>query len=286
MKLKQFLPLIIILAGIYFTSCQKGISEENSIIPPSTTKADSGYLSKIYFIDISGGSNDTAGDFRYVYDSQKRVINIIDSSYDTFDYSIETYTYSYNGTDTLPSSVTVVTKFQNNQPDLWLERYFYYNSIGQRIKDSTFSNYQDNIIENYKYTSGNIYMEGRGKALGGLPIIFDTATLDPNKNIISNVKWYNNYKTVSTVTYDNHPSPFAKLSNYKALEVFPFGETFFYEMPQKNNRLAITESVTFNGNPQSDFDEDLTGKYSYRADGYPTQIIAPDVKYIFVYKTL
>jgi hypothetical protein len=106
----------------------------------------------------------------------------------------------------------------------------------------------------------------------------DTAILDAGGNVISNISRRGTaYVYRSTVTYDNHPSPFIKLSNAKTFALFPTGETLFMEMPQKNNRLKILETSTLNNQPPTiRYDEDLTGKYTYKTNGYPSKITTID----------
>jgi hypothetical protein len=77
---------------------------------------------------------------------------------------------------------------------------------------------------------------------------------------------------VSVITYDAKPSPFARLSNYKAYAVFPFGETVYDKSAQKNNRLHITETIRGNITGYNLYDEDFTGLYTYSANGYPKEI--------------
>lgn len=119
----------------------------------------------------------------------------------------------------------------------------------------------------------------------------DTAATDQAGNLISYKGWSADPTPVlirrSTFTYDNKPNPFAILSNYKTLEIFPGGETFIDEMQAKNNRLHANEKDAY-GNVT--FDEDLTGRYIYKSNGLPASVSQPGFggtfKTIFIYRSL
>lgn len=301
------------------TSCQKEISDTvGNIVPVPPPVSDSNYLSAMYIIVSDGSVTDTTEVFKYFYDNAKRVTSVTDSEFvshaltGTFNRQ-----YFYNGADTLPFKMININ--QEFDPQLNIDiidtttTFFYYDATGKLIKDSTIQlttntvpqQYEiRNSIWNYQYSGNNLFgyrldtistFSSSGTNHSGY-IERDTATLDANGNLVSNRRVdYNSitgaviYTINSTVTYDDKPSPYARLSNFKTYALFPFGETFFNEMPQKNNRLHIIEVNSNSGT----YDEDLTGKYSYRSNGFPSQILIPDgttpgafEKVIFVYTSL
>jgi hypothetical protein len=297
MKLiRLLLTAVIITAGI--SSCQKEITEDATAPIPPNIIPDSNYLSKMYEIGIERGITDTVEIWTYTYDANKRVILLSDSS-DVIGASyVANWQYFYNGNDTIPyKSIYTVLGPGYNSADSLIS-YFYYNASGQRIKDSvidqngTANDYRKNF---YQYLPGKIYGISKDSTYNGFAYVvyltFDSATV-VNGNILYNKKYFYSSadSVISTFTYDDKPAPFERLSNFKTFEMFPFGETFFYEMPQNNNRLKANE---FSSGTGYLFEEDFTGKYIYKSNGYPSQIYYPDpadpaliYKISFVYKAL
>jgi hypothetical protein len=304
----------LIFLSILFTACQKEASFEqgnNPLVP--VTGADSNYLSKIYEIENDGITVDTVGLFTYFYDASKRVTLLTDSSLSNSGvlFVRKKQQYFYNGTDTLPYKSIMEETDGFGSQTYTTTTFFYYNAAGQKTGDSAimplppFAAPLESYVRvnSYQYTTGEIYGTGISRSIyTGSPattdyISKDTAKLDARGNVIKNTK----IKaapgslladtTISVMTYDGNPSPFAKLSNYKAYIVFPFGETFFHEYVQKNNRLRMTENIS--GTFSSTFNEDFTGFYSYRPDGYPKGVFIPDsliptgyYKIVYVYTAL
>jgi hypothetical protein len=317
MKPKYILLPLIAIATFYLSACQKDFSTENDIVArvDSTSVGDSNYLDKIIFTNTTGNLTDTMSDIRYEYDALKRVITIIDAPTPSVGYlEKRTSNYFYNSIDTLPYKKIEIDIFYyqplNNNIDT-TTTYYYYSVDNKRIKDSAVKfSYRLNVngsgtnyitfsktINNYQYSSNKIYgnsittilYSNNNTNTGNTRLVLDTATLDGNGNLVANNKWDNFYSPTllsqATVTYDNKPSPFYKLSNFKTLNIFPYGETFFNEMQSKNNRLHIIEGTNGNG-----FNDNLTGKYEYNANGYPKRIVdataSGTVKIIFIYKVL
>ncbi len=311
--LKKFIiPAICFIA---LASCQKELSFNNTTNPPTVATKDSSYLFKIYDIYFDGVVSDTLDLLTYTYDNTKRVVFLTDTSTDSNGTYLYFKTqYFYNSADTIPYK-SIYYDYYPTSTYTYLDTttsFFFYNALGQKIKDSIIDNFQDLnsgfikdiIVCNYKYGNSKIY--GFTKATlfysGGGTIagenVTDTATLDTKGNITNNVKYSYDAtgasirKVVSTITYDANPSPFAKLSNFKSYRIFPNGETFlFNEFYQYNNRLHTTEITT--STPNSIFDEDYTGAYKYRSNGYIQEIYATDTstpgsyeKAVFIYKAL
>ena len=303
-------PALLFLFIIFITSCQKEISPDNRNTLLPNASADSNYLYKMYYIEDDGIAIDTTDIYTYMLDDLKRVTQLIDSSDDNTSQLLLPYNltqYYYHGSDTLPYKY-----LQTAAPDnLWdfdtSSIFFTYNNAGLVISDS-FNSIDHGISGDYFNMAVGTYQYSGNMIFGSKNIVDrqngntanyterDTAQTDANGNIISNIRRREtSVSTVgySTITWDNNPSPFAKLSNFRTVGIFPFGETFFNELPGKNNRLHITEHKISNGGSPFDYEEDLTGKYTYNASGYPTQIIDTDpstpgviYKIIFVYKSL
>lgn len=301
------------MAALYLSACQKDFTIENTTqsIVDSAAVLDSNYLDKIIYTTTVGNLTDTDFIQIYNYDAQKRVVSLVDSI-KTVSGIIENYTvkYSYNGNDSLPNKkfeiYTLISPSIINKDTIIT--FYNYSLAGLKLKDSALrffhkistssGNYDEfsKEITTYQYVVNKISGKTTNTTLYntfntnvGIPYsTFDTATFDIAGNLIRNERSdsLNQLFRTSTFTYDNKPNPFARLSNYKTLEVFPSGETFIDEMQAKNNRLHAVE-----GNlPFISYDDDLTGKYEYKTNGYPKQIIETDGirinKTIFIYKSL
>ena len=317
MKIKQFSIIIVVLSTFYLSSCEKESSIERGVEAPVVNNlvGDSNYLDKIIYTSAVGSITDTTFIQIYEYDASKRVVLLNDSIKSTSTTS-ENFKikYFYNGNDTLPlKKIEIGTAFSTlpaiNNKDT--STFFYqYSPTGLKIKDSILRYvhhlningsgndyirfYKEIII--YQYASNAIYGKTSTTVFysniynpntGITTNIFDTATIDFLGNIILNKKYddANVLLLTSTFTYDNKPNPFARLSNYKSINVFPSGETFIDDMQAKNNRLQAVEIGNGLGS-----NNDLTGKYQYNLNGYPKQIVEVEpfgtYKTIFIYKTL
>lgn len=304
--MKKIYPALV-LAALYFSSCQKEVSIENDD-PVPVVSTDSSYLDKIYYMANQGAGNDTVAIDSYQYDANKRVVSVTYREDDgTSTNTLEVYAtekHSYNGNDTLPYKMVRV-EYNDLVPNDTTVTYFTYSAIGQRIKDSSLISKHtgvstarlDKKIVLYQYVPGKIYGRTEDVTLADnspIPVVTgvtsvsaDTAVVDASGNIISSVRWdagASSPSVISSFTYDNQPSPFARLSNFRAIAVFPSRETFINEMQAKNNRLHAVQS--------SGYDEDLTGKYTYHVNGYPKKIFETDIitgdtfTTLFIYKAL
>jgi hypothetical protein len=313
----KFLYLIFFV--ITFSACQKEASLENGSNPVvPVTSPDSTYLSKIYKISFDGAVLDTVEITNYFYDASKRVTRLTLTGSNIPGSSIfRDEQYFYNGTDTLPYKSVNIEYLNFGAPTTYTTTsFFYYNAAGQKIADSIIQTAPNSAplarietVNHYQYAAGKIYGTGQERSFftNNTSSIghnsMDTATLDGAGNLISNRKHkqYNppsafaNDTIISVITYDAKPSPFARLSNYKAYTVFPSGETVYDESAQKNNRLHITETTTGNITGYNLYDEDFTGLYTYHANGYPKEIFIPNYlstnpgnyfRFVFTYTAL
>lgn len=229
-----------------------------------------------------------------LYDANKRVVKLIDSA-TLIDY-VDIYDYFYHGADTLPYKLSYRTERPDPSVNDTILTYFYYNSMGQRIKDSVFN--RDDIgssyeVSTYQYLPGKIYGHKRDSLSNGIGhstwSIYDTATVE-NGNIVANIKYGPQDTIYSTFTYDSNPSPFFKLSHFKTFALFPSGHTYSYDMYHINNRLKAYET---NSSTVFIYDEDLTGKYFYKPNRFPyhMSVVPPEYptetyKISYVYQAL
>jgi hypothetical protein len=296
--------LIILLAA-----CQKEINIDLS--PKRTTAIDSNYLQKFLYIEKTAGIVDTTDSWIYVYDNLKRVTSLYDSTSDPASEQIR-WDYFYSGTDTLPYK-SIRRLWGSSIEDTTVTFHFYINGINAR----------DSVLDFYRSLQGAIYQTSKkiknysytaGKIIGfsvltyfvnplSNPISYfkDTALLDINGNMLQCNEYEANsaassaYRPFifSTITYDNHPSPFNKLSNVKCFGVFPKPESFLEEFPQVYNQIYIHQNIYLFSSQGSSFEQDYTNQYIYKLNGYPQEIFSFDPgvpgdysKIAFIYKSL
>lgn len=300
-------PLAALFILFFFiSSCQKELSSENTPPSPASPASDSIYLSKLYYIEFDGVTLDTADKWSYTYDNLKRVTSLTDSvSGLPLNIVPLAYTYYYNGTDTLPFKSVYLENYPQSKDTVIT--YFTYNNAGQRIRDSIYhSGYNASFIpavygikltiKKYSYGVNKIYGESKDSLIYqvngnmGIGSNRDTAITDAAGNMINNKTYEfftNQLLYTSSLTYDNHPSPFSILSNFKTFKMFPSYETFLEEFPQKNNLLTVDGVGTTSG---SAYNNDYN-VYTYKNNGYPQQILITDpppsqayTKIVFVYR--
>ncbi len=290
MKLVNKLLVSSAIICISLCACQKDYSPDDNTTPPTT--GDSNYLDKIYWIDVVGAVEDTFKVFTYQYDNERRVTTFKRYNYSSQVYELAArFDYYYQGTERRPYKMIRTDSTWMSPTTDTLLTIFTYNALGLRLKDSVSFLRPGSISTSsisYSYAPGKIYgIERDATSITG----YDTATIDGNGNVLSfKSEWSNGNQTVfGNYTYDNHPSPFAKLSNHISLPIFPAGETFIWEHRAYNNRLVARETSTGG----LDFDQDFTGQYVYKPNGYPSYILSPDIfspgeaeKIVFVYKEL
>jgi len=99
----------------------------------------------------------------------------------------------------------------------------------------------------------------------------DTATIDGINNITLNKGYFPAFpgpgyeqQTNAVLTYDSHINPFSLLSNFKAHQRFPSGETLYFEYFAYNNMLTQTETQ-WGSAPII-----ITNTYNYKTNGLPS----------------
>jgi len=308
MKLKEAFLFISIAFCACLFSCQKEAGFGDDDFPLGNS--DSNYLDKVLDVEIQGSTIDTVAIAQYDYDASKRVTTITYSNESStgpgYDIS-EIAKYYYTGVDTIPYKLLFVHYNSTAINDTTIT-YFTFSGT-QRIADSsldyihnTSGTIYDKLaktITTYEYVPGKIYVKSAYTMvednsplpqLGLIASNSDTAILDASGNLTSYRSWDDASPFLlrySNFTYDNHPNPFASLSNFKAIPLLPHGETFIEEMQAKNNRLLAREEDAMG----TIYENDLTGKYTYKTNGYPIEINddeSPGLIYrtVFIYKNL
>lgn len=253
---------------LFLVSCQKEINPENGT--PSTTNNDSIYLDKIYVLDNNGNQVDSIS---FVYDNMKRVVSMgFINPYPDMDL----YNYYYNGTDTLPFKSRHIN-LSSSSLDTTVT-YHVYDMNNRNLEDSAlvsrwntgpFGMYTYLVeVAHYSYGTGKKYTYTDITVALPAPSSFvrtDTAVVDAQGNVSSskaNFSTTSLYNT-SVLTYDSHVNPFSILSNFKAHQHFPSGETLFFEYFPFNNMLSLKE--TNQGSPVNT----TNYTYTYRSNGLP-----------------
>jgi hypothetical protein len=273
------------------------------------------YIDRIYNIDVNGTAIDTSSICSYDYDNLKRVKSMLIALTDITDSSSEKYTYSYNANDTLPFKTEYYEKryfppspsFPNGTYSTRITIiYHFFDNAGRNNNDSmTNSTGQVFGVSNFSYAGNKIFGYYTDIVPTGMTPRerIDTATLDAFGNIV-NSKQYgkNSFATtwrlvsVSNFTYDDKPSPFARLSNFKTFGIFPSGETLFGQLPQLNNRVSQNEQTTILNPPFPPFQTlyAFNTINTHRPNGLLKQVnfsfISPVIpnpgKVVFTYKNL
>lgn len=269
--------LFFIIIHTAVSSCQKEISNNNNIVPVIT--GDSLYLDKLYFVEYG----DTIETTTLTYDALKRVVSMI-SAFPAGSYTHErSYRYFYNGIDTIPYKSNYL--YADDDTRDTSVTYHYYDGSLKNLTDSVISSHysvpvgffeQLNKVVHYSYDAGKKYayttLEYPLSPTNNSSRM-DTAIIDGNNNITLNKGYFPSFPgpgyeqhTNSTLSYDNHVNPFSLLSNFKAHQLYPSGETLFYEYFSYNNILNQTETMT--GYPL----RTIANNYQYKTNGLPSSV--------------
>lgn len=300
------LPLIISLL-VLISSCKKESMQDPASPPAVPLSADSNYLSKVLYINKSGSSFDSVIK-SYLFDNLKRVTSESEL-YTDGGVNKDSFAYVYSGTQVLPYKTVYYSSGQYQRDTI--VSFLYYNSLGQLIRDSSMSfrhyigstDYSiQKSISAYTYTGNKIYSSLSAVILAGYGQPYfqkDTLTLDGNKNVIekrsfnySFVGGLNTSRYVRVFTYDNKPSHYSQLNinNIYPTDLYD-ADPLYYQLGTKNNRLSINETEYQNGILVGTYNDDFIGKYTYKANGFPSSIFYPYPpsgdydKFVFIYRS-
>jgi hypothetical protein len=273
----KYLFFIFLAAGVfYLSSCQKELSYEIGTTQnfiDSTNLIDSNYLDKIFIRDSSGNTIDSSV-LIFNYDAQKRLKNVISKGNLTAPDSTVFVNFFYNGTDTLP--------YRTTDGLATFDYYFYYDSNGKRIKDSTVEfgttgNGSDFIkVDYYTYAGSAVYVKSytNGYIAGSVTYSGnDTLSLDSRGNITSAKVYRLNIfsggldtSVINSSIFDNKLSPFTKASSFR---VFIFSYNLSYE--QSINMFTVNNLISNTVNYyQQSFSSGQVSNFSnsYTPNGY------------------
>ena len=277
MKTIYHITLLSFLVCSIF-SCNK--ESDNRNVLPQPTSSDSIYLDKLY-ITTGSITIDTIETVTLNYDAQKRVTSMISSFPATSLITKRSYAYSYNGSDTLPYKTTFYL-VDDSGKDTAIT-FHYYDATSRNLKDSSLTSRFSlisgqysirNVTTDFTYDIGKKY----AYSINEYPlsptnnyIRKDTATVDANDNIILTNGYFPDFpgpgfvqQTNSVIAYDNKINPFSLLSNFKAHQQFPSGETLFFEYFSNNNITSQTETQ-WGSSPLT-----ITNTYTYKTNGLPS----------------
>lgn len=282
MKKSDTLLAVAVIIMFAFSACQKEYDpgpDPNPIVLPSNN--DSIYLDQIYLLYDVGAGLDTQDISRLVYDSRKRVVAVINSTLNT-PLETDSILYFYNGTDTVPWKMEERVFLDPTGYEYKID-YFFYDAQDRKLKDSsiyyylpaggTVSNYTR--VFRYSYGTNRTYGEvWQQNSLGtAMELAYkDTAIMNINGDIVVSKRYTltgGNYvlNTTSSFTYDNHPSPYSKLSMLRAHRYLPNGETILSEYMSFQNIISQQESTI---DPVYNFSQNFV--YEYNNIGLPKKV--------------
>ena len=245
--------LIIVSLSICFFSCKK--SDSPAPTTP-TTMGDSTTLLKLIVIDSTKASPfDTTAIYKFDYDNSKRISKTTALAYNSTTLQLETqytFTYSYTGSDTLPSKVVEYNHPSNATFTLNWTHDLTYDSQSRLLKDSSNDNFTTASYNNISiYTNKYVYQSDGyiDSAFQYLPAQAPGATRfvstkDANNNITRQQTY--NTNPVTEVVYDSYTNPLYKTivkEPYLLNAIYP---TFFSGInltPQKNNFSKISTNT-------------------------------------------
>jgi hypothetical protein len=285
--------VLAVLVVLLLTSCQQ--EPDDVILSPSPNTVDnSSYLKTIVSLDTSlPAGQDTSFVYHFLYDSQKRLVEIRGFDYET-GLTEENEKRFYNGNDTLPYKVVFYLEETPPFADQIDTIYLTYQN-GVIIKDSViqYSGTQRHtpIVSYFRPLSANRWYISRYFQNPGGPVFKDS--------VVGNLTWANGNlisqkdttfqpllnQWSSSAQYDNHPNPF-----YRYTLAYPFVSVFFmtryplFDQRTRNNQTSLT--VTSNGTLSSQ----AQINYQYRSDGYPVSMtisgLGDTLKDLYFYQKL
>jgi len=280
---QKIIAAVLVLGTIFFTSCQKEFTIDNSDIVPAdstvVTQLDSNNISKIIFYDSANGVSNVFHTRTFIYDTLKRLIQITESESNRLGTS---YYFYYQGTSSLSTGYLMFDSLalqMGNQPE---RHYFTRDNQGRLIKDSLIGNPGFFEISKYSY-SGNTLVLERADYNSYNIIATTIATLDSNGNIIKYVtnEPAQNIRDSAMFTYDNRRSPYFRLRG--TFEILTDHAVYDYETPlfMKNNMKTLYQS-----DPGLPIINNIS--YTYNGAGYPifAHETDEDVYIRYFYKSL
>jgi hypothetical protein len=278
---------LALLASIilFATSCKKDSAPDNNV--PTTN--DSILLSKVVVLDTTKTAPlDTMDVSYYSYDNSKRVTVATLYGYDGTGTikSTEIYKYSYTGADTLPSKMLETYSDASEQINS-TSFYAYYPGTRNVSWDSTIFReinppytFEDTSVSRYIYTNDFVTITSEFYTSSGQQVnpphnIYITKQ---NGNIVSQRDTISNAIAESySCTYDTHKNPYYNVAWYNNLSIVSTYKTYPDGFGLNNNVTEINNTSKNLSNPTSIETTHYKYTYTYRADGYPVEIIMKDM---------
>lgn len=303
---------VILSALLLLAGCVKEMSNESggSGVPtPIPSTGDTNFLDKIYLLADPVGRKDTQAVISFTYDVLKRVTAVTTSSPDNTSF-LEVRQYFYSGTDTMPYKYVDVTRYIAPQPLQLLDsaiRYFYYNTAGQKIKDSADDfNYSGGSLSRTQYIAA--YDNGTSAIIANITIrdvtgggsdnkLKDTLLLDAKNNITrSKLYQYDPGTAAYTATADikmetdNYLNPFYRLNTKTAERSYLLGDPHQTDYIQFNNIAKVTTQHFMLGVPSTPYDYYYINQlpnaagYLWEHTAHDPNSPGSDILYLFRYK--
>ena len=265
------------ILSIGFCACKKNHDDNSS----SNTPTNPVRLSKVVDLNTNATApNDTLSIENYTYDNSGRVVLEDVHGFDgTVNYTF-TYSYYYNGTDTLPAR-TVETYDDINGSSTSTTYHTYVSGTRNILVDSSIS-YEDSppsndtFVVHYSYTATSVQVTGESYTSSGHQI-YPPSSFDitrQNGNIIYQRESYNTTVNTYNCNYDTHPNPYYNVAWFNNVRIPSIYKYFPDSFGLNNNVTEINITSASTGNPTTV--SHYTYSYQYRADGYPTEITVQD----------
>lgn len=270
---RSILFAFLLVSSHCFISCEKNDGNNQPITSDST------YLSKYYWIRSYLTTPDTLMSVIF-YDSRKRVLSVHDSNVtngtSTFFAKKE---YFYIGNDTLPYKSQLLVEDGSFIDST--TKYYFYDVLGRRVKDSTVSRTRDGIptfsvyqiLDTYQYSSGRILANSTKVNLANnhTTIAVDTAYFNLQNNITESIGYSDgDLDSKFFFSYDNNPTAFERMNINITKDIIPRGSTY-HDLLITNNQTYIKEERYPSNTIRERF---IT--YSYDAHGKPTELTIPN----------
>ena len=283
-KFLKYLFLISIISGaICLSSCQKEFTVENLEPPQDSTFVlmDSNVISKVIYYDSVAGGADVFLERTFIYDSLKRLSEIIEVE-PNYNKIVTKFYYSGNDSNSIGY---LLTDSLDISFGIAAERHFFTRDSQKRlVKDSVTSNPGFFNVATYNYNSNLIKLQRyTPPSPGNISLWYGDATLDLNGNITKIITSEPSMSLgdSSAFFFDNKFNPYYRLRNTTEI----FNEYLVYDY----------ESILFNRNNIIRFYDTESGSpvlnniiYTYNAAGYPIAAYESndDIYIKYIYKSL
>jgi hypothetical protein len=163
MRINNLFPFFLALMVLYISSCKKDEIADNTPVDPSLPAAVLNYPLKTFYIQSPSPNSpisDTGERVYFFYDNLKRLSTIIDTSLEIGAPSTTRFSNQqlfYNGNDSFAYKMNSIgfqpTSFGGSSARDTTISFYFYNTLGQLLIDSTISSKIYNPANpNFQYT--------------------------------------------------------------------------------------------------------------------------------------